>query len=105
MSQRVVKFRCANVERRGLWLQEVDRTAFLLPEKMLLLASLGCPRVVSHGRDLWHVRTPCVPWQGAVMVTDTRPPVRQGGRRGGKEGGGDLLSFPLACVSQALQQM
>lgn len=109
MSQRVVKFRRANVEKRGLWLQEVDRAAFLLPKKM--------PGSCWHFQPLWDARgwfsvegasgmsgSPAPPGRGALTITDTKPPHATDGGDG-EEGGGDLFSFLRACVSQALQQL
>ena len=109
MSQRVVKFRRANVEERGLWLQEVDRTAFLLPKQM--------PGSCWHLQPVWDARgwfsvegtsgvsgSPAPPGRGLLRsLTQNHLHDREGGDGG--EGGGDLFSFPRACVSQALQQL
>ena len=105
-----VKFTCPQVERRGLWLQEAHRTAFLLPEKTpsgcCYLRPLWDARGWFSGeRGLWCIRIPAFPGSGALMIADTKPPIRLGRRRNGREGGGGLLSFPLACVSLALQPM
>lgn len=97
MSQTVVKFKCSVVESARLCRNSMrpKGAAFLLPKKtpaaVATLTFLRCLGMVF--------------WCGAVVVTDTKLPVRLGRRQDGKEVGSDLFEFLLACVSLALQQM